>query len=108
MMLQLVQDVTITYESVLTSVGEFGRYQKFVCLVLCMTHINMAVQLIGSVFTLAVPEHRSVIACLLHAWLATVSVCVWGGGGGGGVCVCVGRRGRSVCVCVCVCGCVGG
>ena len=67
-----------------------------------MTHINMAVQLIGSVFTLAVPEHRSVIACLLSTWLATVNVCVGGGGGGvrAGMCMRRGAGEERVCVCV--------
>ncbi|XP_070183259.1 organic cation transporter protein-like [Littorina saxatilis] len=52
---------SMTYEDVLTSLGEFGRYQKGVCLLLCMTHINLGIQLIGSVFILAVPAHRCAI-----------------------------------------------
>ncbi|XP_070189986.1 organic cation transporter protein-like isoform X2 [Littorina saxatilis] len=52
------QDDGMTYDGVLTLLGEFGRYQKWMCFLLCLPSISGALQIIITVFTLAVPDHR--------------------------------------------------
>ena len=50
----------LTYDGVLTLLGEFGRYQKWLCLLLCLPAMSGGIQILITVFTLAVPDHRSV------------------------------------------------
>ncbi|KAK7503293.1 hypothetical protein BaRGS_00005558 [Batillaria attramentaria] len=51
----------MTYEDVITLLGEFGFYQKRVYFLLCLPAISGCMQALMSVFTLAVPDHRCAI-----------------------------------------------
>ena len=58
----LFQGDAVTFDDVLGLLGEFGRYQKWICLVLCIPAVSGGIQILLTVFTLAVPDHRSVHA----------------------------------------------
>ncbi|KAK7107667.1 hypothetical protein V1264_015553 [Littorina saxatilis] len=52
------QPEEVTYDDILTSLGEFGRHQKRILLLLGLLYVSGCVQTLISVFTLAVPSHR--------------------------------------------------
>ena len=55
------RDRKITFEEILQRVGEFGRYQKFVYILVCLLAVVSGINTIISVFLLAIPDHRLVI-----------------------------------------------
>ena len=68
----LFQGDAVTYDDVLGLLGEFGRYQKWICLLLCIPAVSSGMQILLTVFTLAMPDHRSV-----HAFTArSLPLCV--------------------------------
>ncbi|XP_063405074.1 organic cation transporter protein-like isoform X1 [Mytilus trossulus] len=46
------------YDGVFSYIGQFGRYQKFVYLLICVPQIFSAIQTLLSVFILHIPKHR--------------------------------------------------
>ncbi|KAK7096861.1 organic cation transporter protein-like isoform X2 [Littorina saxatilis] len=74
----------MTYEVVLTSLGEFGRYQQRVFIMVGWATVAVSLQMFLSIFTLAVPKHRCAIPHMandtwqiqsdLHALLVNVSI----------------------------------
>lgn len=51
----------MTYDSALRQVGEFGRYQKRIYLLLCLPIATCGMQVMVTVFILGVPRHRCAI-----------------------------------------------
>ncbi|XP_060072913.1 organic cation transporter protein-like [Ylistrum balloti] len=49
------------FEQVLGTIGEFGLYQKFVFLLLCLAYVTAAFHMLISVFLLGIPNHRCAI-----------------------------------------------
>ncbi|XP_067675913.1 organic cation transporter protein-like [Haliotis asinina] len=49
------------FDDVLRHLGEFGRYQKWMCFLLCLPGLSYGVRMMISVFLLNVPEHRCAI-----------------------------------------------
>ncbi|KAK7503265.1 hypothetical protein BaRGS_00005530 [Batillaria attramentaria] len=56
----------VTYDGVVKLLGEFGPYQKRVCFLLCLPSISGCIQILMSVFTLAVPGHRCAVPGLAN------------------------------------------
>ncbi|XP_071115287.1 organic cation transporter protein-like [Haliotis cracherodii] len=52
------------FEDIVTLLGEFGPYQKRLYFLLCIPMISSGVQIMMTVFTLGVPDHR----CALPDW----------------------------------------
>lgn len=50
----------MTYDRALRQVGEFGRYQRRIYLLLCLPIFTSAMQVMVTVFILGTPKHRSV------------------------------------------------
>jgi len=48
------------FDDITILLGEFGRYQKRLYLIVCLPAIFTAMQMLSSVFTLAIPSHRYV------------------------------------------------
>jgi hypothetical protein len=48
----------VTYDGLLRLLGECGRWQMWLCFLLCLPHISSGIQVMVTVFTLAVPDHR--------------------------------------------------
>ena len=71
----LFQGGAVTYDDVLGLLGEFGRYQKWICLLLCIPAVSGGMQILLTVFTLAVPDHRSVHALTARA-TRSLQICV--------------------------------
>ncbi|XP_046553874.1 organic cation transporter protein-like [Haliotis rubra] len=51
----------LNFDDVLRHLGEFGRYQKWMCFLLCLPGLSYGVRMMISVFLLNVPEHRCAI-----------------------------------------------
>jgi hypothetical protein len=46
------------FDEILTHLGEFGNYQKWLYLLLCFPEINTGIFMLISVVLLGVPKHR--------------------------------------------------
>lgn len=49
------------FDDIVKNLGEFGKFQKRVYFLLCMAAMSCGIQIMISVFTLGVPEHRLVL-----------------------------------------------
>ncbi|BFZ09836.1 hypothetical protein BsWGS_12875 [Bradybaena similaris] len=54
------------FDDIVKSVGEFGLYQKRVYALLCLACMSCGIQVMLSVFTLGVPEHRCAVPGLAN------------------------------------------
>ena len=48
------------FDDITILLGEFGKYQKQLYFLLCLPSIFTGMQMLSSVFTLAIPDHRYV------------------------------------------------
>lgn len=70
----------MTYDSALRQVGEFGRYQKRIYLLLCLPIATCGMQVMVTVFILGVPRHRSVSISAPPSIGGAINLCIWRGG----------------------------
>ncbi|KAL5011131.1 hypothetical protein ScPMuIL_013436 [Solemya velum] len=52
------------FDEITTHLGQFGKYQKRLYFILCLPAISCGIQMFGSVFILAVPNHRCAVETL--------------------------------------------
>lgn len=69
----------MTYDSALRQVGEFGRYQKRIYLLLCLPIATCGMQVMVTVFILGVPRHRSVSISAPPSIGGAINLCIWRG-----------------------------
>ncbi|XP_048240248.1 organic cation transporter protein-like [Haliotis rufescens] len=52
------------YDDILKDLGEFGTYQKRLYVLLCIPMVSLGIQILITVFTLGVPDHRCAVPSL--------------------------------------------
>ncbi|KAL5011132.1 hypothetical protein ScPMuIL_013437 [Solemya velum] len=52
------------FDEITTHLGQFGKYQKRLYFIICLSYISCGIQMFGSVFILAVPNHRCAVETL--------------------------------------------